>query len=89
MNRTKMLSLRVQPKHHKQILKAAREKRNGIETAELIQRHAKAVLIYTKFFDEMQDILMDKDLLHVVSERKFLREIMIKQIEKLIIERGV
>jgi hypothetical protein len=41
------------------------------------------------FFDAMQDLLSDKDLPNVVTESEMVREVMVKQIEKLIIERGV
>jgi len=41
------------------------------------------------FFDKMQDLLSDTDLPSVVTESEMVREIMVKQIERLIIEKGV
>ena len=41
------------------------------------------------FFDKMQDLLSDTDLPNVVTESEMVREIMVKQIERLIIEKGV
>jgi hypothetical protein len=49
----------------------------------------KGILRYVAFFNRMQDLLSDKDLPNVVTESEMVREIMVKQIEKLIIERGV
>jgi hypothetical protein len=56
---------------------------------DMFQIGNKGILRYVAFFNKMQDLLSDKDLPNVVTESEMVREIMVKQIEKLIIERGM
>jgi hypothetical protein len=56
---------------------------------DMVQIGNKGILRYFAFFNRMQDLLSDKDLSNVVTESELTRQIMVKQIEKLIIERGV
>jgi len=56
---------------------------------DMFQIGNKGILRYFAFFNKMQDLLSDKNLPNVVTESEMVRKIMVKQIEKLIIERGV
>lgn len=94
--RTKRIQVRCQPCHYDQILKVAKIERDRLEESkdevaytEMRQAGSRAKLRYVAFFDKMKDLLTDKDLTNIVTESELIREIMVKQIEKLIIEKGV
>lgn len=94
--KTKRVQLRCQPCHYDQILKVATMERDRLEGnkdeiayTEMLQIGNRALSKYIKFFNEFNNLLLSDNFKAIARENPTIREMKVKQIEKLIIERGV
>ena len=96
MNRTKTVQVRCQPCHYYEVMKAALKERGKLEMegseisyTEMVQVASNALLKYIKFFNEFPDFQLSNNLKTIAKENPTIRGMKVKQIERLIIERGI
>jgi hypothetical protein len=94
--RTKRIQVRCQPCHYDQILKVAKIERDRLEEnkdevayTEMIQISFRAIEKYVNFFNEFTNFQFSSNFKIIANENPTIREMMVKKIEKLIIEKEV
>jgi hypothetical protein len=92
--RTKRIQVRCQPCHYDQILKVAKMERDRLEEnkdevayTEMIQISFRAIEKYVSFFNEFTNFQFSSNFKTIANENPTIREMMVKKIEKLIIEK--
>lgn len=98
--RTKRIQVRCQPCHYDQILKVAKIERDRLEgidaeiaieqtEKDMLQAGFRAIEKYVSFFNEFTNFQFSSNFKTIANENQTIREMMVKKIERLIIEKEV